>query len=75
MLGNQYIVICLDDKTEENPSTYIQATRKRFTYQEALEYMFHIAPSRQARIVPVENVPLDENGYPIFVPEEKVINP
>ena len=65
MLINQYIVICLKDFTEEDPASYVQATRKRFSYQGAMEYAFNIAQSRDPHIVPVAYVRLDKNHYPI----------
>jgi len=65
MITDQHIVICLKDFTEEDPATYVQATRKRFSYQNAIEYASSIAPSRCPRIVPVPYVRLNKKNYPI----------
>jgi len=62
----QYIVICLKDKTEQDPATYVQVTRKRFEYEEALKYASGVAPSRLAIVVPVPNAELNKKGYPIY---------
>jgi hypothetical protein len=65
----QYIVICLKDKTEQHPATYVQTTRKRFADEdEALDYMKVIAPSRMPVVVPVPEVELDERRYPVYRP-------
>jgi len=63
----QYIVICLRDRTKENPATYVQPSRKRFVDEDAaLDYMQMIAPSRLPAAVKVPDVTLDEKGYPKF---------
>ena len=66
MTPSQYIVICLKDFTQEDPSTYVQTTRKRFTYEEAIEYASQIPDSRDAHIVPVNYVRVDKKKYPIL---------
>ena len=63
---NQYIVICLKDKTTENPATYTQTTRKRMNYDEAIHYAKAISPERLPLLVAVPWVETDENGYPIL---------
>ena len=65
MIDTQHIVICVKDFTEEDPATYVQATRKRFTFQGAIKYASTIAPSRHPRIVPVPYARLDKNNYPV----------
>jgi hypothetical protein len=62
----QHIIICLKDQTPENPATYVQATRRRFSLKDAKERIKSIAPSRLPIIVPVPFVKLDENNYPIL---------
>ena len=65
----QYIVICLKDKTEDHPATYVQVTRKRFTDQDnALDYTKMIASSRTPVVVLVPDVEVNEKGYPVFQP-------
>ena len=58
-MKEQYIVICIKEL-----NTYTQTTRKRFTYQEAIEYASGVAPDRDPHIVPVKPVELDVNSYP-----------
>jgi len=65
MIKNQHIVICLKDSTERDTATYVQVTRKRFTYMGALEYVQGVASSRHPRVVPVPDVTVDAKGYPI----------
>ena len=63
----QYIIIFLDDKTEQHPATYVQGSRKRWTDEdEALDHMRVIAPGRLPVLVPVPEVEIDESGYPIY---------
>ncbi len=69
-MNEQYIVICLKDKTKEDPATYVQVTRKRFSYDDAIKYANNtIAPSRDACVVKVKSVELDEFEYPLFLNE------
>lgn len=63
----QYIVICLKDKTEQHPATYVQPSRKRYTKEEdAIDRTKSIAPSRNPVVVEVPEIELDEKGYPIL---------
>jgi len=66
IMNKQYIIICLKDKTFEDPATYVQGTRKRFTKEEAEDHIKLIAPSRNPVIVQVPSVKLDENDYPFL---------
>ena len=65
MIASQYIVICLKDFTQEDPCTYVQTTRKRFSKEGAEHYMKAIAPSRKPIAVPVPYVRLDKKNNPI----------
>jgi len=65
VIVNQHIVICLKDFTEEDPNTYVQATRKRFSYEDAEYYIKGISPGRNPIIVAVPYVRLDKKNYPI----------
>ena len=64
-----FIIICLKDSTPEDPKTYVQATRKRFTFDDATERVKSYAPSRCPLVIAVPWVELDENDYPIFQPK------
>ena len=63
---NQNIIICLQDSSLENPKTYVQSTRRRFSYDDAMERAKGYAPSRCALVVAVPWVELDENDYPVY---------
>jgi len=65
MVPDQYIVICLKDFTADDPATYVQASRRRFSNQEAIIYAQDVAPSRDPRVVSVAYVRVDKKGYPI----------
>ena len=62
---SQFIVICLKDKTEQNPATYVQATRRRFSYDDAMKRAQGISPERKPLVVAVPWVETDEYGYPV----------
>jgi len=64
-MSEQYIVICLKDTTERDVATYVQVTRRRFSYQQAIEYMPAIAPSRHPRMVAVPAVKINKERYPV----------
>jgi hypothetical protein len=68
-MEEQYIVICLKDKTKKDPATYVQTTRKRFSYDEAIKYANTVAPSRDACVVKVKPVKLSGHKYPLFLTE------
>lgn len=67
----QYIVICLNDSDPNFPkdsATYVQATRKRFTeHSKAYKVLEGIAETRFPLVVEVPAVPIDEDGYPIYL--------
>jgi hypothetical protein len=65
-MTDQHIVVCLKDSSDTHPATYTQATRRRFTRKDAMEYArIGIAQERDPRIVPVIPVELDDQDYPI----------
>ncbi len=66
-MEEQYIVICLKDKTKKDPATYVQTTRKRFSYDEAIKYAYGVNFSRNACVVNVKSVKLDKHSYPLFL--------
>ena len=61
------IILCLKDRTKEDPATYVQPTRKRFTYREAKHRIEAIAKSRNPVIVKVPYVEVNDEGYPVYV--------
>ena len=61
-----FIIICLKDSTPEDPATYVQTTRKRFTYDDAMARTKSYAPSRYPLVVAVPWVELNKNDYPIY---------
>jgi hypothetical protein len=65
----QYIIVCLRDRSPEHPSTYVQATRRRFIEEcNAYKYSNMFSKERSPIILEVPEVKLDEDGYPIFTP-------
>jgi len=66
-INKQYIIICLQDRIEQHPATYVQTTRKRFVRKEDAEYRAQgISPERMAVVVEIPSVPIDKEGYPIY---------
>ena len=64
---NQHIILCLKDSDPHNPkdsATYVQSTRRRMSFKEAVERAEGYAPSRHAVVLAVPSVPIDEDGYP-----------
>ena len=65
----QYIIICIKDSDPngdpKDRKTYIQCSRKRYLDYDAAAYRASaIAHSRNAVVVPVPDVMIDEDGYP-----------
>lgn len=65
----QYIIICIKDyHPEDDPKdskTYVQCSRKRYLDYNAAAYRASaIASSRNAVVVTVPDVRIDEDGYP-----------
>lgn len=68
-MDSQYILLCLQDSDiydePKNNWTYVQATRRRFTKEQAEYEMEVIAPSRKPVIVEVPPIQIDDKGYPV----------
>jgi len=63
----QYIIICLKDSTPDDQKTFVQATRQRFlTIDEAEHRTEMYSPERQATVVSVPSVKINDLGYPVY---------
>ena len=63
----QYIIVCLKDSSPEHPSTYVQATRRRFIEENnAYKYSNIFSKDRNPIVLEVPEVDIDEDGYPIY---------
>ena len=65
-MNKVFIIICLKYSTPEDPATYVQSTRRRFTYDDAWNRAKSYSPSRHPLVVAVPWVELDENDYPVY---------
>ena len=62
----QYIIICLKNKTEFHQATYVQPTRERFLTRKSAKLTAQaLDQARDAIIIPVAPVEIDKNNYPI----------